>query len=182
MAAYNKLEGELVRLDRVKRNEWAEVLERFQTEALYDSAGLKKPPEQAPFFEDLDEDELIVFHITPHEGSEPVAYGVFVNYDGPPYIFVYFFNAQPDVEFAGDAMLQMVLAFFQNTEEPRLYTFLPRPVDEDIHDKLLESGFDHIEDYPVINNDEEACYCLERFTYEAYYQDEEEDDVAELDF
>lgn len=180
--SYDRLKGELVRLERLKRKRWPEILERFQAPELYDSAGLKKPPEQQPLYEDLDEDELIVFDVTPHDEGEAVAYAVFVNYDGPPYIFVYFFNGQLDVDFAGDAMLQMVLAFFQNTEESRLYTFLPRPVSEDVHDKLLESGFDYIEDYPAIDNDEEACYCLERFTYEAYYQDEEEDEVAELDF
>ena len=63
-----------------------------------------------------------------------------------------------------------------------LSPFVPQPVPDDVNDKLLESGFDFIEDYPVINNDEEACYCLERYTYEAYYQDEEDDEVSEHEF
>ncbi|MEL6547229.1 MAG: hypothetical protein AAFQ82_21575 [Myxococcota bacterium] len=180
--SYDKLEGELVRLERLKRARWEEVHAHFQTEELYDSAGLKKPPEKNLLFEDLDEEELIVFDVIPHDDSKAVGYGVFVNYDGPPYIFVYFFNGTLDVDFAGDAMLQMVLAFFQNSDEPRLYTFVPQPVPEDIHDRLLEAGFDFIDDYPSINTEEEACYRLERFTYEAYYQDEEDDEVSELEF
>lgn len=182
VAAYNKLEGELVTLKRIQRAGWPAILERFQTPELYDMAGLKKAPEQAALFEDLDEDELLVFDIVPHEGGISVGYAVFVHYDGPPYVFTYFFSGELDIDFASDAILQMVLAFFQYTEEPRLYTFLPKPVPDDIHDRLLEGGFDHVEDYPVIDNDEETCYCLERFTYEAYYQDEADDEVEELEF
>lgn len=182
MGVPDKVEGELVALQRVKRKEWDEVHEHFQDPDLHLAAGLKGPPEKPPLFEDLDEDELFVYHVTTHDEGERVAYAILVHYDGPPYILVHFFSKQVDVDIAGDAMLLMVMGFFQNTEEPQLYTFVPRPVPEAIHDKLLEGGFDPIDDYPVIDNTEEACYCLERFTYEAYYQDEEDDEVEELEF
>lgn len=182
MSGFSKLSGDLASLKRVSRTDWDEVHQKFQEESLYDSAGLRSPPKKEPLFEDLDEDELIVFKLTSESTTGLRGYGVFVNYDGPPYIFVHFFDGEVDVELAADAMLLMVHAFFKHSEEPRLYTFLPKPVNDDIHDRLLEGGFDFIEDYPVIDNDVEAAYCIERFTYEAYYEDEEDDEVEELDF
>ncbi|MEO1482045.1 MAG: hypothetical protein AAFU77_08050 [Myxococcota bacterium] len=182
MSTTDSLRGSLVVLERAERGDWDTIHEHFQDPALYEETGLQRAPEKAALFEDLDEEDLVVFHMRDQEDSKLLAYAMFVLYDGAPYFVIHHFEPNYELDLARDAITQLIYAFFRNSDEPRLYFFTPRPVSDDIHDTLLEGGFDPIDDYPVIDNTKEACYCLERFTYEAYYEDDEDDAEQELEF
>lgn len=176
MANDHKLSGELLSLVPPARTRWSDLYQRFQDRELYNLIGLKRAPEQQWFFNRLEQEKLVIFDMIPHEGRKSLGYAFVVYFDGSPYTALCFFNDFDnlrDLDLAADAVLQILIDFFRRSDEPRLYFFLDRPVPVDIHDRLLEGGFDFHDDYPAIDNDVEACYGIERFTYEAYYRSED---------
>lgn len=126
---------------------------------------------------------LEVWEIYPQGSPDVVGYGVFVGYDGPPYMNIFFFcevvGEVPDKALCLDCFMQLMHVFFRSTEESALFLYDEKPVDEDYHNFFLESGFDIFDDNPTIDNDLEACYVLERYTYDAYYGVSADDDTPD---
>lgn len=181
MSDFDRLEGDLVTLERA--DDFELLFKRFQDPAIYKLTGIKKPPTRVDFEEDVVTDQtLIVWDIIPEGESESIGYAIYVAYDGPPYFAFHMFHGKIDLDIAQDASLLMVHAFFKFTEEARLHTFVPQPVDDEIDARLIEAGFDRIEEHPTVDLTKEGAYVMERYTYEAYYDDEEEDEGHELDF
>ncbi len=100
-----------------------------------------------------------------------VGYALYVAFNGPPFVNVYRFDEKIDIELSRDCVLQMVHYFFRKTQEEGLYFYQPKPVNEEIHELLVEGGFDPFEDNPTLDPDE-TCYVLWRHTYVAYYGEE----------
>lgn len=181
MSDYNRLEGDLVTLERV--DDFELLFKRFQDPNLYRITGIKKPPTRVDFEEDvLTDQSLIVWDIIPEGENASIGYALYVAYDGPPYFQIFPFNGILDLDIAQDAALLMVHAFFKYTKLKALHTFLPQPVSDDIDARLVEAGFDRIEEHPTVDLTQEGAYVMERHTYDAYYGDEEGDKEAELDF
>ena len=128
-----------------------------------------------------DDESLWAWEI--ERNGRQLGYCFFVTYDGPPFVAIYTF--QPvDVEIGKDCLEQLVPIFFANTDEEALYYYLPRPVDDGVHEALIDGGFDPWDDNPTIDNDAVACYMLERHTFDAYYgdgTDEEFEESGEMD-
>lgn len=178
---FDTLEGDLVTLERV--DDFEELFKAFQKPELYEMTGLKRPPSRKDFKEDVVDDEtLVVWNMIPDGEQKSIGYAMFVSYDGPPYFQIAQFDGNLDLDIAADTSLLMVHAFFKNTKQPRLFTFVPQPVDEDAHARLIEGGFDLIEEHPTVDVTKEGIYCIERHTYEAYYGDEDDESEQELDF
>jgi hypothetical protein len=177
----DRLEGDLVTLVRVQDFEL--LFERFQNPKLYRLTGIKKAPTRKDFEDDvLNDQTLIVWDVVPEGESESIGYAFYVAYDGPPYFQYFPFSGVIDLDIGQDAALLMVHAFFKFTKHPRLHTFIPQPVSDEIDARLIEAGFDRIDEHPTVNLSKEGAYVMERFTYEAYYADEEEEEEKELDF
>ena len=178
---FDRLEGDLVSLERV--DDFEELFKRFQEPVLYEMTGLKRPPKRKDFEEDVVEDEtLVVWNIIPDGENKSIGYAMYVAYDGPPYFQFHIFNGPLDIDIAADATVLIVHAFFKTTRQPRLHTFVPQPVDEEVHARLIEGGFDLIDEHPTVDVTKEGIYVMERHTYEAYYGDEDDESEQELDF
>ncbi|MBC7793072.1 MAG: hypothetical protein H7Z43_05150 [Clostridia bacterium] len=178
---FDRMEGDLVSLER--HDEFEELFAAFQKPELYRMTGIKKPPTRREFKEDVVDDEtLVVWNIIPDGETKPIGYALFVSYDGPPYFQFYWFNGKMDLDIAADATLLMVHAFFKQTKHKRLHTFVPQPVDEEVHARLIEGGFDYVDEHPTVDVTQEGIYVMERYTYEAYHGGEEDEEERELDF
>jgi hypothetical protein len=183
VAEYDRMEGDLITLERVGEADIDTLFQRFQEPNIYMLTGLKKPPTRANFEEDVITDQtLIVWEMIPEGTRKSVGYSMFVTYDGPPYVAFFFEDGKLDIEIAGDAMQLLVHAFFKYQEEPQLFTFVLQPVPEEVHARLTEAGFDLMEDHPTVDPKKEATYVIERHTYNAYYGEEEDEEEEELNF
>jgi hypothetical protein len=174
----DKLAGALLSLVPVGVDEVDRLARDFQVEGLHSDAGLHKPPTAQSLREDLEDRELFICDMIPEESDDSVGYAGIVGYSGPPYLFVHYREGlSPDLDMAQEAFLLLAQAFFQHTNEERLWTYQPKPVPDAIHDALIEGGFDAWETtVPGIDNANTACYILERHTYDAYYNDEADED------
>ncbi|MFC1611452.1 hypothetical protein ACFL6C_10865 [Myxococcota bacterium] len=174
------LEGALVTLKPVGISGLGRLCKDFQNEDLHTDAGLYNPPTEQSLREDLVDEELFICDMIPEESDKSVGYAAVIAYSGPPFVLVYFFaKDRMDLDLAQEAVLLLTHAFFQNTSEEQLWTYQVKPIDDEIHDRLIEGGFDFWDqDVPGIEHDKVACYLMERHTYDAYYGDEsEEEDV-----
>ncbi len=169
-----RFEGALTTLVRVGPERVKDVHQRFADARFYTAAGRHKQPAIDELKEDLS-DGLYLFEVC-HEGDDQaIGYAGIVTYSGPPYVFFELFEAKVDVDMAQDAILQLVHAFFRQSEEEELWVYLPRPVNEDVVERLSEGGFDAWDDeLPGVDTKKVAPYMLARHTYVAYYGDEVE--------
>jgi len=170
-----ELQGDLVALRYASPD--AEMVEMFRRPRLLAMTGLQKAPNLKKLTDLIEEDdELVVWTVVPEGQNQAIGYACYVAFDGPPYVAVYTFSEEEEVEIAHDCIVQLAHLFFGSTKEEGLHFFRDRPVPEEIHDRLIEGGFDFVEDCPTIDNDVESCYVLERHTYEAYYGEQDEED------
>lgn len=132
-------------------------------------AGMLTPPDLKKLRTLMDDRALVIWDILRQGDTRPLGYMLFVSYDGPPYPALHFFSGQLDLDIAKDCFEAMLPTFFHNTREDALFFYLARPVNPAIHELLVDHGFDMFDDNPTIDSDQEACYVLERYTYEAYY-------------
>lgn len=168
-------------LVRLGEDRFAELQQAFTNVDLLGAAGFRKPPADKSLRSDLFDDETIVVWEMVDEHEKAVGYAVYIACNGPPFVFLHFASGKVDLDVAQDAMLSLVHAFFAYTKEQALYTFLPKPIDEEANRLLIEGGFDLVEDYPV-DPEHEAAYVIERHTYKAYYAEDDEDAEEELNF
>lgn len=172
-----RLEGAYATLKRLNLNDLKEIHGRFQLESMWRTAGLRKPPDEDMIREDLVDEELFLWGIHPDDADDSVGYAGIVCYSGPPYVFVQYFEGRPDVDAAADLVMQLTHAYFQNSEEEELWIYVPKPVDDEIHERLIEGGFDpYLDDeLPGIDLDKDAPYSMQRHTYQAYWGEGSED-------
>jgi hypothetical protein len=175
------IEGALATLKRVELSEIDTLHQQFQDSGLYLDAGFYDPPGQETLENFLEGDELQLWHLTSEEGAESVGYMGIVTFSGPTYVFVHFFDVKRvDLDLAQDAMLLIVKDFFKTTDEQELWTYVDKPISDEIHDRLIEGGFDFLDcDIPGIDRAKVGSYIMERHTFDAYYGEEAEDE--ELD-
>ena len=188
------VEGALATLKRLDEKRIAEIHKRFQEPRMYYTAGLRKPPQLKSLREDLIDEMLWVWEIFPEGKDKATGYAGIVTYSGPPFVFVYFFDGKDDLEMARDVLVQLAQGFFKESDEEQLWFYLMRPIKPEIHDMLVEGGFDPYEDdvLPGIDLKKEAAYRMERHTWAAYYGaesgetyeagEEDDDDPHELEF
>jgi hypothetical protein len=171
-----QLEGAYATLERLHAQDAKELHARLQEEPFFITAGFRKPPELEWVRELLDEDDLFVWRMIPEGGDDPIGFAGIVAFSGPPYVFVYFFPGHEDTETAHEAMLNLVHAFFRHSDEMELWTYVTKPVDDEIHDLLIEGGFDPwTETLPGIDTNVDAAYVMERHTYDAYWGEGSDD-------
>jgi hypothetical protein len=185
------VQGALATLKRLDEKRINEIHKRLQEPRLYYMAGLRKPPQLKDVRSDLIDETLWLWEIFPEGAEKAIGYTGIVGYSGPPFVFVYFFEDKIDLELSRDIIVQLVQGFFRETEEEQLWFYQYRPVRPEIHDMLVEGGFDPYEDeiLPGIDLKKEAAYRIERHTYTAYYGEEsgetyetDDDDPRELEF
>ena len=174
--SFAHLEGELVRLKVIETTRIDELVKIFKNNDMHEEAGYSKPMSKDRLLEAIDDDgQLFIWEIFLSEDSTHTGYAVYVGYDGPPYVFLHFFAGEEiDESIARDALIVVVQAFFQNTEEAELYFFLARELCEAYEGPLMDCGFDVDDLLPTINHEEEAAFVLLRTTYDAYYGEESE--------
>ncbi len=167
----DEIEGGQATLTRVRAS--PKLVEEFKKRPnLRKVCGIQKDQDLAFFKYLMADDELLllIWDITPSSVGKSIGYACFVGYDGPPFITFYYFDEEPHLDVSRELLEAMIQVFFNEApDEPSLYFYLPRPVDDDIHAHLIEGGFDVFDDNPTLDNDEVACYVLERYTYDAYY-------------
>ncbi len=173
------LEGESVVLERVSPDDVDELLGHLQDRRFYLEAGLHRPPKREVLLDDLTEGELGVWRLIPSGEDKAIGYAGIIGYSGPPYAFVYYFDANMrDLDLAQEAMALVVKAFFEHiSDQDQLWAYQDKPVDDEVHSRLVEGGFDLVEDeVPGIDGRQVACYLMERHTYAAYYGDGDDED------
>src|SRR5688572_14201526 len=129
---------------------------------------MRKPPEYEQFEKYMRQQELIVWNIHTTGKTAAVGLAMFVTFNGPPFVCLHLDSGKPELELAQDVVLQLLHYYFKNTQEEALFFYHGKPVPQDVHDLLVEGGFDVFDDNPTLDPDE-ACYVLERYTYVAYY-------------
>jgi hypothetical protein len=164
--SYDLLEGALGTLKRAPLTKT--LVEHFQKAVLFKMCGMRKPPDQASLKKLTDAQDLIVWSVHPDGKPASVGYALFVAFNGPPFVSIYRFDEKLDIELARDCVMQLIHYFFQHTNEESLFLYQAKPVPADVHEALVEGGFDLFEDNPTLDPDE-VCYVLERYTYVAYY-------------
>jgi hypothetical protein len=176
--SYEVLEGALATMKRLPLSK--ALVESFQKPELFKVCGLRKPPDQEYLKQLIDDKELVVWDIVPDGKTKGAGHALFVRFNGPPFIAIYTHDQKPDLELSRDCVLQLIHYFFQKTPEEGLYFYQQKPVPSEIHDLLVEGGFDPFEDNPTLDADE-ACYVLWRHTYVAYYGEESGGREGEFD-
>lgn len=140
---------------------------------------VNKAPDFATLGERLVTRSIRFWEIVPEGCSAPVGYAGYRVKCGCPYLFFIFTTRKYDVDLVQDAIPLLVRHFFTFTY-PRLPDFrqgdplmvyLDRGVVDDMHDYLVESGFDPQEQWPFIDNVKKVAYSLSPETYEAYQSD-----------
>lgn len=171
-----RLEGTYATLERLHAQDAKELHAKLQEEAFFVTAGFRQPPGLESVRELFDDGELFVWRMVEDGGEDLIGYAGIVVFSGPPYVFVHFVAGHENVETAHEAMLQLVHTFFRNSEETELWTYIAKPVDDEIHGLLLEGGFDPWTDtLPGIDTDVDAAYVMERHTYDAYWGEGSDD-------
>ncbi len=180
---YPVIEGELVTLKRVDESTTPLLHEHLQVRKFYREIGRRHIPTVKELNDDLFDDQMLfVWQVYLGEEERHVGYAGFVAYSGPPYIFYFSLELPVEYEIAQDCFQELVPLFFRDSEEPLLYTYVEKPVSEQLDELLVEGGFDALESVPAIDNNAIAVYAMERHTYEAYYGDEDDDETEELEF
>jgi len=163
-------------LNRVGPDELEWFTELLQEPRFHLCAGFKKPPSAKRLKEALfDEVEFVAWTASGHDMDEPVGICAWVGCSGMPYIL---FEPMTPTEIGAEVLQELlepvVHVFFEFTPGDELFVYVPRPVDDDLHLMLVESGFDPMEHLPGINNEKEMGYLLARSTYNTYFNDEDD--------
>jgi hypothetical protein len=171
-----RLEGAYATLERLHAHNAKELHSPLQEDPFFRVAGFHKPPTVESIKELFEDDDLFVWRVIPDGSDDPIGFAGIVTFSGPPFVFVHLFPGHEDIETGHEAVLQLVHAFFRNSDEPELWTYVAKPVDDEIHDLLIEGGFDPwLDALPGIDPDVDAAYIMERHTYDAYWGEGSED-------
>lgn len=177
---YKELEGAFVTLKLCEPSaELAEALRAIPV--IRELTGIVELPIDEELLHHLivEEDSFKIWELLKGSNNERVGFALFVMFDGPPFIALHLTDG-PDVNIGKDCIEQLVPVFFHNVpEESSLFYYEPRPVDEETHAALIDAGFDSWDENPTIDNETVACYVLERYTYDAYYGNEQEFEEGE---
>lgn len=179
---HSVIPGELVTLRRVDEDSAALLHEHLSIRAFYKEIGRRHIPSLVELRDDLFDDlTLYVWQVHLTEEERMVGYAGFVAYSGPTYLF--YFSLAPDVDYevAQDCYQKLIPLFFRETDDAILYTYVEKPVPEQVDELLLEGGFDLLEGVPGVDEKETAVYAMERHTFEAYFGEDEEGE-GELEF
>ncbi|MEE8409243.1 MAG: hypothetical protein V3T05_06545 [Myxococcota bacterium] len=143
---------------------------------MFRAAGFHDAPKEQTLKEIMLDEYLFVWRVIPEGGEEPIAYAGIVAFSGPPFIFCEFIDGELLLDMVQDVILLLVHAFFKNSDEQEVWAYVPQPVPEEIHECLVEGGFDRFtDDLPGIDLEKDAAYVMERHTYDAYWGEGSED-------
>jgi len=171
---FEELEGAYVTLKLVGySDQMGENFKKYE-EMRVSVGATEQVPDEKWLVDSIEDEDFKAWEIL--QDTTQIGYAFLVLYDGPPFITFYYFEEPPNLlDIGKDCLEQMIPVFFKDLDEPALFYYLPKPVDEELHAELIEGGFDAWEENPTIDNDALACYVLERYTYDAYYGDGEEE-------
>jgi len=175
------MQGDLCLLHRVQDEDLPSLVSLFTSPDVYTTAHLKQPPDvnllRNFLFDDL---SLLIWKVfganddgTP--GSQ-VGYIGWVNYAGPPFLFVLPLEEDLDLGVLQNGFELIVKAYFETTSANELCFYADVPVPEEIHTTLVEGGFDLWQEVAGVDSEKEATYVIERGTYDAYYGETSEED------
>lgn len=172
------LEGSVVNLVRTNENDVDELVRIWQDKPAYNAVGFREAPSRERLNGYLFETErLLVWKAISAESGECVALTGWVLFAGNHFAFFQPFEPDAiDPEIVHNAVELSVIAFFNLTELQRLFFYVFRPVDDAVHEMLVDNGFDPItNDVPRVNDDVRAAYVVTRETFDTYYGEGAED-------
>jgi hypothetical protein len=166
-------------LNRVGTDELEWFTDLLKEPRFHLCAGFKKAPSSKRLKEALFEEvEFVAWTASGHGTGEPVGICAWVGFSGMPYLFFEPINpTEIGAEVLQELMEPVVHVFFEFTPGKELLVYVPRPVEDDLHLMLVESGFDPVEHLPGINNEKEMGYLLARSTYNTYFNEDDEGDL-----
>jgi hypothetical protein len=176
-----ELAGDEVTLTRVSESEFATTHLAMLAPLLYTTAGFKDAPSEDRLRDLLIEREhLILWHTMRRGESVSSGYCGWSYFSGPAFLFFMPADDAPlDLIVISEALEMVGVAYFKFTEGQQLFMYIDKPIEEDIHETLVECGFDPIDELPTIDNETEGAYVLKRATFEAYYGGGEGEDDFE---
>ena len=179
--AFDVLEGELATYVRVAEGAEFDALYALLADkkwlATFDLAAV---PDKAALAEDFEEESWAVWKIVGEDSKDVIGYVGFVLNSGMQKVVLGFFG-QPDISIARDCIPLVGRWYFDKPKRKFVCCFLAAPVPDDIHEALLDAGFEVLEDLQFVDYSKQTPYYIARETFEAYYLDKD-DEVEELDF
>tara|TARA_Y100001968_G_C19076782_1_gene581075 strand:- start:85 stop:666 length:582 start_codon:yes stop_codon:yes gene_type:complete len=172
-----EMSGEEVTLKRVLPSELESLHQAMLAPAFHSTAGFESPPSKETLQQLLfEENMLILWHTFPAGSTQSIGYSGWSYCSGPAFLFFMpTHTPELDLILVSEAMEMITHAFFSFTPLNELFIYVDRPVDDDIHATLVESGFDPWDELPTINNEVEAAYIMKRSTFHAYFGEGEDD-------
>ena len=170
-ATIAELSGEEVALQRIDGAEFGALHQALQTPLLYESAGFDSAPSEERLRNIfIEKEHLILWRMVRKEDGYQCGYCGWSDFAGPAYVFFVPADENPmDLVMVSEALELIGVTYFQMTPAEDLFIYVDRPIEEEIHETLVESGFDPWEELPSIDNEKEAGYSMTRDTFEAYY-------------
>lgn len=165
-----KLEGAYEMLERLTSNDIKELHGQLQSESMFRACGFHEAPKENTLKDIILDEDLFIWRVIPEGADDPVAYAGIVTFSGPPFVFCEFISGELLLDMVQDVILLLVHVYFKNSDEQELWAYVPHPVPEEIHDYLVEGGFDPFTDeLPGVDLTKDAAFLMERHTYEAYW-------------
>ena len=157
-----------------------EMVELFSSPDFYQGNDMKEAPDKERLDKLMHERlRLLLWRVFSCEDElrgEQVGFIGWNGNAGPAYITFFPTSAQFDTDVFRDAALSIVHAFFSMSDGDTLHIYLSHPIPEEIHDMVVEAGFDLWQEYPGVNSEEESTYIMERSTFQAYYLEDDDDE------
>ena len=176
----------MVNLVRTDEDDVDELVRIWQDKPAYNAVGFREAPSRERLKGYLYETErLLVWKAISPESGECVALTGWVLFAGNHFTFFQPFDPDTiDPELVHNAVELSAIAFFNLTRLQRLFYYVYRPVNDTIHEMLVENGFDPVtNDVPGVNDDVRAAYVVTRETFDTYYGEGAEDyDEADEDY
>lgn len=166
--------GESVALYPVPVDRWKEMHALFQDPAMWARAASDSAPDEATFKKRFVERRTLrLWEIRDRKQSDArIGYAGVVWYAGPPHCFFLTHTGKPDenVPQSAEILRTLAKAYFQGeTDDPRLFLYVPIDFDEEVYEAIEDLGFDDIPVLTTIDPNKERAFVMLRETFDSYY-------------
>tara|TARA_Y100001934_G_C12220559_1_gene710536 strand:- start:127 stop:717 length:591 start_codon:yes stop_codon:yes gene_type:complete len=156
-----------------------EITQLFSNPEFYSGIDMQSAPSKERLHQLLYERaRLLLWRVFPFDGEKRDKQIGLVGWNGnagPPCVVYFPSTDEVDLNVFHNAILLVVNAFFTMTEGEKLHIYLSHPIAEELHDRVVEAGFDLWQEYPGVDPEIESTYIMERQTFTAYYLEDHDE-------
>ncbi|MBN1961143.1 MAG: hypothetical protein JW841_09365 [Deltaproteobacteria bacterium] len=183
----SEIKGALVTLRPITKDNIEKAHEKFQQPDFWNAIQWPSPPPLDRFsYRILKTKEICMWEMVPEFTRKVAGYVGYRAQAGVPFLFILFFD-KFEVSIASEALSPVIHHYFNETwvqytdfhRDFPLGIYLDRKIAKQMHQFLIENGFEPLSFVSELDNEKMIGYELRPQTYEAYYG---EDDFTDDDF